>query len=723
MTAPQPIEWQLLGRAESMIDAAIVARSDPEEAKLQLLEAVSARLGGAKAEWLYELSGVARPLSIDRSTIEQLVRELNGLPMPPALALSALARPSLDLAEKRKTGAYYTDFRLAKYLVDGVNHDHGPIKSVLDPACGTGILLAACAVYMPERLGIRLSELLAEGICGSDLSPRALRGARLALCALTRDRAVVEQIGAKLRCQDSLRSGASSWLDTFGTGFDLIVANPPWEKLKISRHEALREKGIDRHYGETYDQPAFEVMPLRSSLRRYIGHLEDSFELQGSGEHDLYKLFCELAIRLLAPGGQLGLLLPAGLIRSQGTRRLREHIVGNCARVDFTVMENRARFFAIDTRFKFLALHAATLNGHAVQPVKLSWTKANDHVVERTSTVTLPRSTLRSVRPDLSLPEVRSVAEWKLFVALCRSGIPFGDRSACWRPQFMREVDMTRDSEHFARTRAPDAMPLIEGRMVHQFRFAAKRYVSGTGRRALWEPEATDDVTRFGPQFFFPRSLLPRAAAERVGQWRVGFCDITGQTNERTLLASRIPANVVCGNKVPTILFQDAPDQRNWGDCWLGIVNSFVFDWIVRRVVTTTVNYFLLLDLPMPPVDPRSPQGNAIAAMVNRIYESGASGWKLAELRAELEARVLEAYGQPCRALALILDDFPLLDRSAPPLPGESRSTVTRDLVLLRAMQHLRQGSKSERTALERRVEMAREAGAIPFIPSHFAEQ
>jgi hypothetical protein len=208
-----------------------------------------------------------------------------------------------------------------------------------------------------------------------------------------------------------------------------------------------------------------------------------------------------------------------------------------------------------------------------------------------------------------------------------------------------------------------------------------------------------------------------------VGQWRVGFCDITGQTNERTLLASRIPANVVCGNKVPTILFQDAPDQRNWGDCWLGIVNSFVFDWIVRRVVTTTVNYFLLLDLPMPPVDPHSPQGNAIAAMVNRIYESGASGWKLAELRAELEARVLEAYGQPCRALALILDDFPLLDRGAPPLPGESRSTVTRDLVLLRAMQHLRQGSKSERTALERRVEMAREAGAIPFIPSHFAEQ
>ncbi|MFR7732166.1 MAG: hypothetical protein ACLU7D_01660 [Collinsella sp.] len=33
---------------------------------------------------------------------------------------------------------------------------------------------------------------------------------------------------------------------------------------------------------------------------------------------------------------------------------------------------------------------------------------------------------------------------------------------------------------------------------------------------------------------------------------------------------------------------------------WLGIVNSFAFDWIVRRYITTTINFFILENLPFP---------------------------------------------------------------------------------------------------------------------------
>jgi hypothetical protein len=155
----------------------------------------------------------------------------------------------------------------------------------------------------------------------------------------------------------------------------------------------------------------------------------------------------------------------------------------------------------------------------------------------------------------------------------------------------------------------------------------------------------------------------------------------------------------------------------------LGIANSFVFDWLLRRIVTTTVNYFLLLDLPMPSLDPESRSGKELAALVDRLYGGEQfDAWTTAEIRAEIEWRVLKSYDQGSRSLALMLSDFPLLDRAQPPLVGEERSTITRDLTLLRAMEHLDDGSSAERDLLRQRVAQARSLGAQPFVPSHFAE-
>lgn len=725
MSAPLPVERQLLANAQDVLAAAAAPfnASCADEARLQFLEVTSASIGGGRRDWLHSASGVVSPLAFPRSLVSQMVAELQSLPMPPALALSALARPEFRTGEQRKTGAYYTDFRLAKYLVSGVNHRHGPIRSILDPACGSGILLAAAVVYLPERLGLDRRKLIAEGICGGDLSADALRGTRLALASLTDDRSLVLLLNERLRQLDSLRAGSRAWQDVAPSGFDLVLANPPWEKLKITRHETLKERGVERHYGESYGTAEPDVGHLRSTLKDYIGVLEPDFQLQGSGEHDLYKLFCELSLQLLAPGGQLGLLLPAGLIRSQGTGQLRRHIVDACSRIAFTVMENRARFFSIDTRFKFLTLHAETMNGRAPRAIELNWTRSDDGGVERIATVTMPRRTLQSVRKDLSLPEVRTTEEWTLFVDLCESGRRLGDPAGCWRPHLVREVDMTRDSKYFSKHKSAGCMPLIEGRMVHQFRYDAKRYVAGTGRKARWDPQPPHVKNGIVPQFYFPRDCLPEAIAHRATASRVGFCDITGQTNERTMLASRIPAGVICGNKVPTVVFQGVPDQRAWGDCWLGIANSFVFDWMLRRIVTTTVNYFLLLDLPMPSLDPESRAGEELAMLVDRLYggEPG-DAWHTAEIRAEIEWRVLKSYGQGSRSLALMLSDFPLLDRAQPPLVGEERSTITRDLSLLRAMEHLDDGSSTECHLLRQRVAQARSLGAQPFVPSHFAE-
>ncbi|MEH6246640.1 restriction endonuclease, partial [Salmonella enterica subsp. enterica serovar Mbandaka] len=160
-----------------------------------------------------------------------------------------------------------------------------------------------------------------------------------------------------------------------------------------------------------------------------------------------------------------------------------------------------------------------------------------------------PLATLKSVRPDLSIPEVRDGAEWRLFLKMTRRGIPWESPDDVWYPVFAREVDMTRERRHFRDSGGPSLLPLVEGRMVHQHRFGAKEYIDATGRRAIWRP-TPPGRSGVHPQFWIPVDRVPSSTRARAGIDRVGFCDIAGQTNERSMLASFIPAGVICGNKV-----------------------------------------------------------------------------------------------------------------------------------------------------------------------------
>ena len=155
--------------------------------------------------------------------------------------------------------------------------------TVLDPACGSGGLLAAAGQWAP---GARL--------VGMDLDPGALRVARL--LATLSDRAVTLHHGDALR-PDALPSGA----------FDVVVSNPPFAG-------DLQDASVLQHF----ETPALS-----------------------RPERDL--LFVERCIQLLRPGGRLGLVLPAGRLSSSRQagwrdwllRRLRLEVVVSLAAAAF----------------------------------------------------------------------------------------------------------------------------------------------------------------------------------------------------------------------------------------------------------------------------------------------------------------------------------------------------------------------------------------------------
>ena len=83
-----------------------------------------------------------------------------------------------------------------------------------------------------------------------------------------------------------------------------------------------------------------------------------------------------------------------------------------------------------------------------------------------------------------------------------------------------------------------------------------------------------------------------------------------------------------------------------------------------------------------------------------------------------MDALVLRAYGLNVASAAIVMQDFPLLDRGQSPLPGEKRSTVTRYLVLS-TLAHL-SGHLDEMAS--KRLSDALLLGAAAYIPAELAK-
>jgi hypothetical protein len=302
---------------------------------------------------------------------------------------------------------------------------------------------------------------------------------------------------------------------------------------------------------------------------------------------------------------------------------------------------------------------------------------------------------------------------------------------------------------------APGAtyVPLYEGRMVHQFDHTAKAYVSGEGRGAKWR-DLDLPQKAIVPHFFVEPSIQVV---------RAGFCQVTGQTNERSLLATAIPAGHPAGDKVPTIQSTGPAEAHS---VWITVANSFVADWLLRQKISTTVNFFFLETLPFLRPNTTSPAFSQLARLAARLVsitpeiqlaEPALDLRERARLRAEIDAMVAGLYGLSSAEFAYILTTFPLLDRDQPPLPGdffvrwdkrgkakeEPRSFVTRDTALLAYFRHLNLTSPDDLAAwyrdnvginmiddpscpyrigairgLEDRVAEYQRRGAIAYIPS-----
>jgi hypothetical protein len=363
-------------------------------------------------------------------------------------------------------------------------------------------------------------------------------------------------------------------------------------------------------------------------------------------------------------------------------------------------------------------------------------------------------------RPDEFVPGVRYIVPEGAKYRVTPEKPPDDEKKKGSRGQVVQSVIgfilRTRVNDEHEMPVVPAAryVPLYEGRMVHQFDHAAKAYVSGEGRGAKWRDLGTTEKALV-PHFYIDSTNFTFAE-------RAGFCDVTGQTNERSLLATLIPAGHPAGNKVPTV----STDSASCHLAWISLANSFLVDFLIRQKISTTINFFYLEGTPVPRPTCGQASFSELSAHAARLVsitpeiqlaEPALDLRDRARLRAEIDAIVAGLYDLLPAEFGYVLTTFPLLDRDQPPLPDdlfvrwnkqgkpklEPRSYVTRDTALLAYFHHRGIAPPDDLAVwyrdevavnmiddescpyrmgpirnLEQRVAEAHRRGAIAYIPS-----
>jgi hypothetical protein len=619
-------------------------------------------------------------------------------------------------AEQRSRGVYFTPTNLAEAMLrPALKMALQNIQcledlrnfAILDPAAGCGAFLISALRISAELLmeqnqfsGVSEEQLRVEiashCIYGVDLDPVAIATVRSLLIAEVGEQDWnVESLDHHLHIGDSISTSVYEWWKWFpereSSQFDVIATNPPWSKLRPLKQEFFEhiDSNVRLFQGTALGHYLKEHMGelIQDDWERYVAHtlqlsktLRESDEYvvnqKSFGDPDLYKFFLERSISLLAPRGIAALLLPSAILRAQGSAPLRKFLrkKGEISVINEYI--NRKKIFDIHPMYRFSTI--LFTKGKQFEGTFAQFSRTQVEITGDEEFVYLSSDFLDLVGGSNALiPEVKSEPERRLLERIYSEN-PLSKSTFGEGLSFKRELDMTNDAANFIDAEKACSLgfkqepsgrwtshlsddvlvPVYEGRMVHQYDNTAKRYIEGHGRSAKWEASSPGGGS-VSPHFFVTESYAKSRGWKPIE--RVGYCEISGHANERTVLAAVIPAYAICGNKVPVLRGSEDVDSL----LWLALANSLVIDWLMRRWVSTTVNQFYWRNIPTPNAmrkqdadflkkaarklsNPNNNQENPVLWLGHR-----------AQLRAAIDAVVMNVFKFCADERDILIKDFP----------------------------------------------------------------
>ncbi|MDQ3060774.1 MAG: ATP-binding protein [Pseudomonadota bacterium] len=483
-------------------------------------------------------------------------------------------------------------------------------------------------------------------------------------------------------------------------GFDIILANPPWEVFKPQAKEFFAEysdvvsknkmtiKEFEKESAKLLQNPEVQAawlayesrFPHMSGWFRATPDFKNQSAIVGGkktgSDINLYKLFVERSFHLLRPGGHCGIVLPSGIYKDMGTTGLR-NMLFDTGKVDtiITLSNEKFIFEEVDHRFCFTFLTfskggttdklRATFRINPREAIKaenfLSFVNDDDNFVELSAEI------ISSLNAETrSVLEFRSMSDVAVMTKMLRFP-PLGKAlENTWNLRLTNEFHMTNDSSVFKTEPSPSRLPLFTGRMFNQFELTKEHsgyYIDeADGRKVLLgrTPDAGQKMDYQGYRWLHRR--------------------ISRSSDTRTFISTIAPPGVFTEVNSTTLKVLDSGINLTEQCFWSAVANSLVLDWLLRQTVSSTLNMFYIYQLPVPRLPASDIRCKSIAHRAARLIcttpefdelakavglkgssDGATDPSERARLRAEIDGLVANLYGLSEAEFAHILGTFPLV--------------------------------------------------------------
>jgi len=512
-------------------------------------------------------------------------------------------------------------------------------------------------------------------------------------------------------------AGASGGADS--TGFDAILGNPPWDKLKPDAKEfygrmdvlirAYTGNDLNRrvkeihlaHPGAKDEFEAFvqRVTKISACLRR-SGDFPLSQGRSSAANEDVSKFFLDRAARLAAHGGAVGMIVPSVVYNGDGCVGIRRFLIEEATIDRFYGFENRRKIFPIHASYKFVSLvfrkgerqaargagegqmHEAESEGRPAHAFEASFMRHDlAELLEdspKSWTVRFTPDEIRRLSPDtFAFLEYRGRRDQEI-VARLYSGNPRLADSDCaqgWNAALFRDrskqniFDMSRNRDLELCTDPATGKLYKPSDILGTVPAAFEDLLAAMRGRGFWpvfEGKHIDPfVVGIKPvrwwlsveQAQAKYGKLPRAEATLV------FRETARNTDERTCIAAVLPPYSAGAHTLTGVVCEGVDPEAA-----ATILNSFCFDYALRlRTAGTHVSFTYILPMPVPPAEvvnalPRIPTLLAWREGMDHVTAHR----DLWPVLWETNLAVAQAYGLDPADFGHILSTFPVFARKRP---------------------------------------------------------
>lgn len=527
-------------------------------------------------------------------------------------------------------------------------------------------------------------------------------------------------------------------------GFDAMVGNPPWEKvsgdmgglageydplLKTLRG-AERDARLDEIIADPIDGPVIAKHARSRGQYARFGRGGPLFAGLIAGELNTFAPFTVLCWKLHRRGGAMAVVLKDAFHLTESLGPVRAAILSHGRIQLLATADNERKVFDAHNQLRFDLLIAARGDTSRGVPISVHRFRTAREIVEHAGeTAEVPLELLRDGDGRYSEPIPEILDPWwpRLFEKARQASA--GSARVSWGA----ELHSSADKDLWVRGEKPKQTPGPVLAMVGAF-----------------------DALAYEPLAWLKPNACDQPAFHKViwNGWRVGVRKRANQKDERVLIAALIPPRFATCDYLQTT--REPIDPRGAARC-AALANSLLLDFLLRPAVGSNMQQGILERLPWAvPVNEvparhleqdvvaltcrRAEYGGLPRALAISRFTPAVSPEQRALCRARVDAAVARLYGLSVLEFAHILGWFRLLDQDQPPLTGENKSFITRDLALLEFFRLVAEPPPSDIVAfyriaevdiapmtgsirdLEQRVRAARELGAVAYQPSSRGE-